>query len=754
MALSGSFYTNVGSHWRLSIEWSATQDVANNQSDVVAKMYWEALDSYGSINSSTSKTSGIQYNGGTFSTETHTAGLNGNQKKLINTYSFTLTHDADGTKSFSLDGWFDAEITLSGNYYGRIDLTEKTFSLNTIPRKSTMTTSRSFTAGSDRTISISRYSTSFRHEVELSVGNKATDTWNWIKQVAFSTSETSKSTSFDTAEKTEIFTELNGASSKDVRMVLQTFKGDDLIGSVDYFGTVIAPDASTISSTTDRDVYIDQTIDLGITRDDSEFTHDLVITCGAFSKTITGVTTSTSWTPSASEKTSLYNETKTANSVDGNIKVTTKYNGVVVQSYTNNDINFYVRNSNPTFGTGYTYKDVNTVTTAITGDATKIVQNVSSVDVELLTGAKAVGVNGATIVNYIATLGGKSVTKPYSSTGTVTFNFGFINASTDQTLTIKAIDSRGNSTQTSKTVTMLPYSQPVITSSVTRLNGFEAQTTLTLSGSISPLTVGTQRNSLLNIAGQTAPLQYRYKENIAGAVYPATWTDFTYSTSTNTYTATNVVIADLDNTKNFIFEIRATDKLTTTTITKTVASGKPIFAIDSEKGSVGVGKFATGTGTLESAGKIIGNAGIEITDGYLEIGSYNNTSYGSGKTQLFYDGVVNALKMQARDDTNTIISPPDLLIGGKKVHHDGNIMIATGSVNITPVANTTVSVNISFGKTFPSTPSIQVTPNTGVPYTEVRGVSFSNPTTTGCTLNLNRTNTVATTLYWVAIWGG
>ena len=134
MALSDSFYTNVGSYWRLSLEWSATQSTSNNRSYVTAKLYWEDLGSNTGVSSSAPKTAGIQYNNGTFDTysEAGMASLSPNQKKLIHSDSFTINHNSKGEGSFSLDGYFKANVTLSGTYYGTINLTQKSFSLNTI----------------------------------------------------------------------------------------------------------------------------------------------------------------------------------------------------------------------------------------------------------------------------------------------------------------------------------------------------------------------------------------------------------------------------------------------------------------------------------------------------------------------------------------------------------------------------------------------------------------------------------------------
>lgn len=137
MALSGSIKTTVHTDWYLKIEWSAKQDVTNNKSTITSNLYWGGTYA---VDSTASKTCAQQYNNGTWITKTASgmAGLSAGEKKLIQTITFTITHDANGNASFSLDGYFDAQITLGSTYYDRIDLTQTTFTLNTIEQSGKM----------------------------------------------------------------------------------------------------------------------------------------------------------------------------------------------------------------------------------------------------------------------------------------------------------------------------------------------------------------------------------------------------------------------------------------------------------------------------------------------------------------------------------------------------------------------------------------------------------------------------------------
>ncbi|MFD0825860.1 phage tail spike protein [Neobacillus sp. M.A.Huq-85] len=126
---------------------------------------------------------------------------------------------------------------------------------------------------------------------------------------------------------------------------------------------------------------------------------------------------------------------------------------------------------------------------------------------------------------------------------------------------------------------------------------------------------------------------------------------------------------------------------------------------------------------------------------YIDTTRYGWFGYGSAGSTTF----------QMRNEQGPIV------IQAKTVNDDVSIVgqlkasnLAAGQVTVTPVANAVKSIAISFGKTFEVAPIISVAANSTVPYSEVRMVSFSNVTTTGCTLNIYRTNTTATELHWIA----
>ncbi|QIA28505.1 minor structural protein [Phage f2b1] len=618
MALNGTIYTDVGSNYRLSIEWSATQSTTGNYSTVTAKMYWEA-DGYGYVNSGTTKDGAIVIDGTTYTFEGKgLADLNQNQKKLIATKSKTVYHNSEGEKSFSISGYFDAEVTLSNKYYGRISIASKTYSLNDIPRKSSLSSSPSFTSTENYNLTVSRSSSSFSHIAYIDVQNRD-GSWQYIKSIEFSTSETTKSSSWNTTDNTRVFTALDGRSSAPMRINLNTYSGSTNLGYNTYTGTVTASKASIGypvygEAGADSYMYVDQTIGISIGRDNPTFTHKTEITLGSYTKTLTDITTGTTWTPNGTEQTALYNAIgTTSSSLKGRARTYTYYNGVQVRSYTDREITFFVRSSSnaPTFSaTGITYGDVNAVTSAVTGDPLYLIQNKSSLRVTIPSGSKATGKNGATIKQYSVTINGVAKTVADVS-GNLNIDYGVVNSSNNVTASIRAIDSRGLSTTVTLAIKVVPYSAPVMNYTVRRRNGFEDTVDLTLTGTISPVVInGSQTNGLQAISGTSSALQYRYRENVSGASF-VPWKNFTFTPSGAAYTATPTTEV-LDNTKAYVFELRVSDKISTVTITKNVASGKPIMFIDANMKTVAVNKFPSKPNGFEIEGDLRATKGLEL----------------------------------------------------------------------------------------------------------------------------------------------
>lgn len=169
-ASSGAFETSVynaaGSLYpdRIRVEWSSSQSVANNTSTI----YWTVMSAGGTGSSSRYVMTGpvtVSIAGVTVYSRADRFAMHVGEP--LGSGSFTLTHNSDGTQSFS--AWAEAAIYTyaisSTRYDYYVDLPQ-------IPRASSISVSGT-TIGSPITISISKAGSSFTHTLEYKFGNKS-----------------------------------------------------------------------------------------------------------------------------------------------------------------------------------------------------------------------------------------------------------------------------------------------------------------------------------------------------------------------------------------------------------------------------------------------------------------------------------------------------------------------------------------------------------------------------------------------------
>ena len=152
----------------IKIVYSYTQNVSKNQSTITMTLYVHR-DSYGP-SWNTKCDAYMQLDGSKVMTYDGSFNIGTSWVKIGSTVSKTVTHNANGTKTISLKGFFDSQgltskldnLTVSGNV-----------TLKTIPRASSFTLSTStVTAGStNMTVNIDRASSSFTHTVQWKLGS-------------------------------------------------------------------------------------------------------------------------------------------------------------------------------------------------------------------------------------------------------------------------------------------------------------------------------------------------------------------------------------------------------------------------------------------------------------------------------------------------------------------------------------------------------------------------------------------------------
>lgn len=175
MALSGSVQSNfggaAGDDLGLRIEWSATQNIVGNYSTVTAEIYLMSNKSWSAVYASANNEVTLNINGNTTS-GWQNAGIGNNTSKWLLSHKVRVYHNADGTKNFSISGSFNLAITYAGAWIGTKYVSD-TWTLNTIPRASSITTKNATTLaeinsanyGETIRLSINRASSSFTSTV-------------------------------------------------------------------------------------------------------------------------------------------------------------------------------------------------------------------------------------------------------------------------------------------------------------------------------------------------------------------------------------------------------------------------------------------------------------------------------------------------------------------------------------------------------------------------------------------------------------
>ena len=153
---------------------------------------------------------------------------------------------------------------------------------------------------------------------------------------------------------------------------------------------------------------------------------------------------------------------------------------------------------------------------------------------------------------------------------------------------------------------------------------------------------------------------------------------------------------------------------------------------------------------------------ISETLGVAEWSRTFTTSADAGKDRLFIvgdatRGVVGDGYMVAPLGPNVTATSsawhPGEQITAANLNADGYTggQMQSGTLTITPTANTPTSAALTFPTVFTSTPAVVARPQTDKPGSEVQGVSVSSVSTTGCTVWVYRTNTTPVVIHWAAV---
>ena len=167
MATNGSTSVSVTAYDTLKFNWSQVGQSINNNTTTINWNLQLISGSAGLIESSAVKSWKVTVNGTTYS-GTNSVAIGNNTSKTLASGQTTITHNADGTKSFSYSFSQQFSITFAGVSIGTIS-GSGTGTLNTIAKMTTPTLSvTSADMGTTITINTPRASTAFTHDLAYS----------------------------------------------------------------------------------------------------------------------------------------------------------------------------------------------------------------------------------------------------------------------------------------------------------------------------------------------------------------------------------------------------------------------------------------------------------------------------------------------------------------------------------------------------------------------------------------------------------
>lgn len=594
MALSGTFQNYPVSSFGLYCEWSGTQSVTGNYTDITLKVYL----SYYSLSVGARSDSTISING---TSETYTAPAisdysSGWKKKLLKTKTVRVNHNADGTKSgVSLSASWRFSGTYSGVSIGTITASTSV-TLNSIDRSApTVSCSVTGITANGFKISGSSSATSDIWQYSLNGGS----TWTQFSTTAgTSVSITLSSLSPNTSYSVRVRAR---KKSNQVYGTSGTITTKTLGGAVIASCSNFAADASSV------------TLSMRVTVYNASYTNYITIKNGSTTylslagRTWATGTSDRSITLSASERTTLLNAMANLKSFTATIQLVTKSGTTQIgnASTCTCTISTTQSASGPTIS-GFTFADSYTTTTAITGNDQVLIQGYSKLTV---TPGTATSKNGASIVSYSAVCSG--VTK--SNTTGAALALGEIGTSGTRDITLTVTDSRGYTASVTKSVTVVAYSKPKVNSaSLRRTNDIETEMQLIFDGSISPITVGgTQKNSLLYV-------RYRYKLTSASSYNSYTSILGSVTANSTSFSFSNLELCNLNSESSYDFHLQIRDKLDSLTsldLYFVVSQGTPLVAL--RKKMVGIN-----TPSPEAALHVVGDVKVE---GTLSANSFSGT---------------------------------------------------------------------------------------------------------------------------------
>ena len=362
------------------------------------------------------------------------------------------------------------------------------------------------------------------------------------------------------------------------------------------FTLTTIPRASTVTCTSGN---IGESVTITINKASSNFTHTLTYSFGSLSGTIATKTANATY--GFTIPTTFYAQIPNAKSGVCTITCQT-YNGNT--SMGSKTCTFTATASEaacqPTLSVSIA--DVNSTTTALTGNSSKLVMNLSTARVSITTAAK----NSATIAS--------KVVNDISVSGT---SVDIANV-TSSSFTITVTDSRGYSNSLTMTPTVVNYIPLTINATLSRNNPTDNKVNLTYTGNYFNASFGSVTNTLT--------LKWYYREK--GATSWTTGGNLSPTKSGNTYSngSSATSLGSVFNyQKQYEIKLEAKDKATTLEPIYQISQGLPVFNWGADFFNVNGNVSSTGNMSVGGNASVTGN--MQVT-GNVTASNLTNTSYG------------------------------------------------------------------------------------------------------------------------------
>lgn len=401
---------------------------------------------------------------------------------------------------------------------------------------------------------------------------------------------------------------------------------------------------------------IGETITIYTNRKSASFTHTAVIKFnGQTVRTQTGIDASYSWNTNE-----LFAKIPNQNQANGTVELTT-YSGSTKIGTSTVDFTGYVVDSDPVFN-NFDCEDTNTVTKTLTGNNQKYIRKYSNLKVTITSANKMTTKNSATPKYYNIVVGNKIEKLDYS-TSEISKT---INNMDDNTVTVFAVDSRGNQKDKTKALDIVEYFETVLQGvKIERKEGVGETVLISLSGKYANINFGAKTNTVKSI-------QMRKKSKTETEF--GSWVEIkqlvTINTENGTFSCDSKEITGQTFTlgTEYDIEVQVKDELSSDTEPVSLNSGKVLLS------------------ALKNKGICVGGIYNEKLGGPLQLDNKNVIDWINGKQ----DKQKHILKAILADDNTIITSSKDydavlvplgkqyLKFGNKLSLSNGKIVIGSG----------------------------------------------------------------------------